>query len=155
MHERVSCSFLSNWIERKIITLAKSTTQPSDQSCSLLQWNFAIKVSFLYNIRIFQESDCLFLVYWLEFEIFMYNIWPIVNSQKYNLCRRWNLWKWTVCLAKPAFNMSLKLPRKNPPKPSVVVQGRLRRYSDRMIASCKDLAAECAVSTRILKHKWS
>ena len=42
--------------------------------------------------------------------------------------------------------MSLKLPRKNPPKPSVVVQGRLRRYSDRMIASCKDLAAECAVS---------
>ena len=118
LHESVSCSFLSNWIERKTITLAKSTTQLSDQSCALLQWNFAIKGCFLYNIRIFQESDCLFLVYWLEFEIFMYNIWPIVNSKTYNLCcRRWNSWKWTVWPAKPAFNMSLKLPRKNAPKP--------------------------------------
>ena len=84
----------------------------------------------------------------------MHHIWPIVNSQKCpNLCRRWNSWKWTVCPAKPAFNMSLKLPRKNAPKPSVVVQGRLRRYSDRMIASCKDLAAECAVS-KILQNLY-
>ena len=46
--------------------------------------------------------------------------------------------------------MSLKLPRKNlkisQQTPSQLQPGRLRRYSDRMIASCKDLAAECAVS---------
>ena len=42
--------------------------------------------------------------------------------------------------------MSLKLPRKQFNKPNLVVQGRLRRYSDRMISSCKDLASECAVS---------
>ena len=42
--------------------------------------------------------------------------------------------------------MSLKLPRKQFNKPLAPVQGRLRRYSDRMISSCKDLAAECAVS---------
>ena len=44
--------------------------------------------------------------------------------------------------------MSLKLPRKNLKisQPAPLQQGRLRRYSDRMIASCKDLAAECAVS---------
>ena len=76
-----------------------------------------------------------------------------------------NLWDYVKFYA-PAFKMSLKLPRKNitgagigiaPPhsgntaKPAngaaaSLVQGRLRRYSDRMIASCKDLAAECAVS---------
>ena len=46
--------------------------------------------------------------------------------------------------------MSLKLPRKNlkisQQQPVSIQPGRLRRYSDRMIASCKDLAAECAVS---------
>lgn len=46
--------------------------------------------------------------------------------------------------------MSLKLPRKNLKISQTPLQhqqqGRLRRYSDRMIASCKDLAAECAVS---------
>ena len=37
--------------------------------------------------------------------------------------------------------MSLKLPRKEERN----LGGRIRRYSDRMISSCKDLAQECTV----------
>ncbi len=53
--------------------------------------------------------------------------------------------KWNAVIRQ--VKMSVQLPRKNPPK-SPRVQERLRRYSDRMIASCKDLAAECAVSCK-------
>ena len=45
----------------------------------------------------------------------------------------------TTCVACSGA-MSLKLPRKVEPK-----MGRIRRYSDRMITGCKDLAAECTV----------